>query len=169
MGSGDDFDFAHARQTYGAIRLGSMPELPPYAACVTVACRVGRAISAHAAQIPWSTASQLSTAQAIQHASPDIASNAPPLHEQSSPPREKYPLSNSEKFFAQVLKAYRFAADSTQIIHIERHAGMGRARRPLKGDNSNNQMSHRFQMAAIYALAFTVCLILIAAAGWQTP
>ncbi len=112
MGSSDDFDIAHARQTYRAIQ--RMPELPPYAACVTVACRVGRAISAHAAVIPWSTAIQLSTAQAIQYANPDIAHDLPPLHEQSPLPPQTYPPSDSEKFFAQVLKAYRLAADSTQ-------------------------------------------------------
>jgi hypothetical protein len=169
MGSGDDFDFAQARQTYGAIRLGSMAELPAYAACVAVACRVGRAISAHASDMPWNKTSQLSTAQAIQYASPDIASNALPLREQSSAPREKYPLSNSEKFFAQVLKAYRLAADSTRTVPIERHAGMDCTGRTLKGENPKSQISHRFQLAAVYGLAFTVCLILIAAARWQTP
>jgi hypothetical protein len=169
MSSGDDFDFAQARQTYGAIRLGSMPELPAYAACVAVACRVGRAISAHASEMPWNKTSQLSTAQAIQYASPNIALNLPPLPEQSSLPLEKYPPSNSEEFFARVLKAYRFAADASQTIPIERHAEMGRTRRTLKGENSNNQTSLGFQLAAVYGLAFTLCLILIAAAHWQTP
>jgi hypothetical protein len=35
-------------------------------------------------------------------------------------------LSESENFFAEALKAFRFAAGSAHILDIEHHAGMGR-------------------------------------------
>ncbi len=48
------------RQELRALALLPIRHLPPYEVDYTVACRVGKAVSVHSAQAPWSRFNQIS-------------------------------------------------------------------------------------------------------------